>query len=229
MSDSEYKLSVPQMIARRRAAKAARNASGRRSGGVNFDIQVTGLREAILELEALKGHTQRALGLAVRRGGKIVLQSARQVAIKDTKALSNSLAARTRTYGSRKKDVLRPAINIVGPRVGYVATVQRRKVLVSKSGRVRIFYEAQTAMPNNYDHIIARGARPHSLLPKARLGRNEQQDRMHPGVRKRNFMEMAAEISRSRVASEMSRTIAQAIQKRKAAMVEPLPTDVLDK
>lgn len=224
-----YKAKVDDIIASRRKAKAARNARGKGAGGVEFEIEVSGLREAIQELEALKGSTQRAMGLAARRGGKIVLQSARQVVIKDTKALYNSLAARTKTYRGKNKNVLRPVVSIIGPRETYVGMVRRRKVLVSKSGRVRVFYETQSAIPNNYDHIIARGARAHSLVPKARLGRNEQQDRMHPGVRKRNFMDMAADLSRSRVAAEMARTIVEAIQKRKAVLGEALPTDVLDK
>lgn len=236
-----YRLTPQQMIARRSAAKAARGPRGgsNAQGGIEWKIDVEGIQEALREIEAMSGNVRAAISLATRRSGRIVLRKAKQVAPRETQALINSLASRTRTYQTTIQAGRAAVVSIIGPRRAYTANVRRMRVIMARGRERRVFYprKRETAVPSNYVHLIALGVRPHSLGRKSYLARSRDQYQisdqfgaMHPGVRPRNFMQIAAEQAAGEVSQEFSRTIQAALARARSTVGPPAPPrlDVLD-
>jgi hypothetical protein len=206
---------------------------------VEWKIEVEGIQEAIREIEAMSGNVRAAIGLATRRGGRIVLQKAKQVAPRETQALRNSLASRTRTYQTTLQAGRATVVSIIGPRRAYTASVRRMRVIMAKGRPRRVFYPArrETAVPSNYVHLLALGVRPHSLGRKSYLARSrdeyqisDQHGHMHPGVKARNFMQLAADQAAGEVSRQFGDTFQAALTRAKKNMGPPAPPrlDVLD-
>jgi hypothetical protein len=190
--------------------------------GVSISVGgMAGIAGLARELDELSGNMRTAIGLAIRRGGRVVRQAAERSAPDETRVLLRSLAIRTRSYRVGLVPGASSMVAIVGPRQAFSATVMRpKKIRDRRTGVVRIFSVRQNAIPSNYVHLVAFGARPHALDRRIPVGLRPQRiarggGGQHPGFAGRNFMQEAAERTQDQAARVMRETLVEAIDKTK--------------
>jgi hypothetical protein len=182
-------------------------------------LKLEGVDQLAWRLEMLPEKLRKSvMRRAMDNGAKILLASMKQEVPSETVTLHRSLnyVIRSKTAGGSKgkrgRSVGYPYV-VFGPMANF-----NREVLRS-SGKWAGQVSRQNAMPNNYEHLVDGGAKPHQQF--VRNGKRLKKDIMHPGSKPSNYRRRAVQAVDSKVMQAVFSTIDRAIFKNLSSLDKP--------
>lgn len=150
---------------------------------------------------------RRIVPKASKQATSSVLRTAKTLAPKESGLLIRSLGQKQKLY--RRSGVF---VTIVGPRTGFKQQVE----VEDRFGNVKKIFRN----PVKYAHLVEKGTRPHSLVPKSGLKnqiKRRIQGKNHPGSKAKEFMsrsydankQTVVQVYRSVIAAEIGKVAAE--------------------
>lgn len=170
-----------------------------------IEAKVEGLGPFLKKLSELRDSLQkRILRSAMRRAASMVNKSAKAASPQDQGWLRMSLGVAVKVYPGGV------VIGVVEPRSGFVRKRGQSKKSLSSFGKK---LTTQNRRPQNYAHLVERGARAHFIGKGSNVGKGVRKGTMHPGAKPKPFLGPAFRSNQGRIVDLFGEELDKALAK----------------